>query len=110
MSVPFAGMVARSRVVAVIAILANGREQVGSGYLVDVRRVLTAAHCTLDKLTAEAPSQLTVALASNGRSATVKRVRSARSGGAGIDLAVLDLADPPWISRLYHGRVRKGQP
>lgn len=43
------------RVVAVVARLANGLEQVGSGYLVGGWRVLTAEHCTRDKKTGQPP-------------------------------------------------------
>ena len=43
------------RVVAVVATLADGREQIGSGYLVGGRIVLTAEHCTRDKLAAGDP-------------------------------------------------------
>jgi hypothetical protein len=39
------------RVVAVVLNLANGREQTGTGYLVDGRQVLTALHCTRDRAT-----------------------------------------------------------
>ena len=39
------------RVVAVVLRLANGREQTGTGYLVSGRQVLTAAHCTRDRVT-----------------------------------------------------------
>ena len=41
------------RVVAVAATLQDGREQVGSGYLVSGRLVLTAEHCSRDKVTGE---------------------------------------------------------
>ena len=43
----------RERVVAVVVALRDGREQVGSGYLIGGRLVLTAEHCTRDKLTGE---------------------------------------------------------
>jgi uncharacterized protein YbjT (DUF2867 family) len=39
------------RVAAVVATLEDRREQFGSGYLVSGRLVVTAEHCTRDKVT-----------------------------------------------------------
>ena len=63
--------VTRDRVVAVIAAFADGREQVGSGYLVSRRLVLTAAHCTWHKKTREPPIRRRVIRASDGAGADV---------------------------------------
>ena len=41
------------RIAAVVATLRDGREQVGSGYLVSGRLVLTAEHCSRDRVTGE---------------------------------------------------------
>ena len=81
------------RVVAVVATLRDGREQLGSGYLVSGRLVLTAEHCTRDKVTGEAAAGLRVARASDGAMADVAGVVPDR----GLDVAVLRLAnDTPW--------------
>ena len=77
------------RVVAVAAALRDGREQLGSGYLISGRRVLTAEHCTRDKATGEPAARLRVVRASDGVVAEVVGVVSDR----GLDVAVLQLAD-----------------
>jgi hypothetical protein len=43
--------ISSERVVAVVASLDTGLVQVGSGFLVSARRVVTAAHCTFDRKT-----------------------------------------------------------
>jgi hypothetical protein len=43
--------IAVDRVVAVLSTLESGLRQVGTGYIVSSRLVLTASHCTRDKLT-----------------------------------------------------------
>src|SRR5690348_2816427 len=84
------------RIAAVVAALRDGREQVGSGYLVSGRLVLTAEHCTCDKVTGE-PSRLRVIRASDGAAADVTDVVS----DPGLDVAVLQLADSaPWDADL----------
>jgi hypothetical protein len=88
--------VARDRVVAVVAAFADGREQVGSGYLVSGRLVLTAAHCTWHKETHEAPIRLQVIRASDGEGADVGRV----SADPDLDVAVLHLGSAPWTRDL----------
>jgi len=78
-----------SRVVAVVAELPNGREQVGSGYLVAGRLVFTAAHCTWDKTTGAAALGLQVIRANDGAPARVEDVVAASA----MDVAVLRLRD-----------------
>ena len=81
------------RVVAVVATLRNGREQLGSGYLTSGRLVLTAEHCTRDKVTGESAARLGVIRASDGAVAEVVGVVPDH----GLDVAVLQLADDvPW--------------
>lgn len=81
------------RVVAVVATLRDGREQLGSGYLVSGRLVLTAEHCTRDKATGEPAAWLRVVRASDGVAADVGGVVADR----GLDVAVLQLTDEaPW--------------
>jgi hypothetical protein len=85
------------RVVAVAATLRDGREQLGSGYLISGRQVLTAEHCTRDKVTGESAARLRVIRASDGAAAKVADSVSDR----GLDVAVLQLADDtPWGSDL----------
>ncbi|MGW7647137.1 trypsin-like peptidase domain-containing protein [Streptomyces bobili] len=95
-----------ARVVAVIATLADGREQFGSGFLVEGRRVLTAEHCTRDKKTAAAPHRLRVVRASDGAAAMVDDVVAA----PGLDVAVLHLTDAPGeadVPALVFARVAR---
>src|SRR5664279_3780877 len=96
------GVLSRRRVVAVVARLLNGLEQVGSGYLLDDRRVLTAEHCTRDKATGAAPASLSVVRSSDGQRATPVKVSAPSSSGepSGLDVAVLHLDDPPWADGL----------
>ena len=68
----------RERVVAVVATLPAGREQVGSGYLIDGRLVLTAEHCTRDKVTGAAPLGLRVIRATDGLSSDKIEVAASR--------------------------------
>lgn len=77
------------RVVAVAASLRDGREQLGSGYLISGRRVLTAEHCIRDKLTGEQATRLRVVRASDGAVAEVVGAVPDR----GLDVAVLQVAD-----------------
>ena len=85
------------RVVAVAATLRDGREQLGSGYLISGRLVLTAEHCTRDKATREAAARLRVIRASDGAMADVAGMVSDH----GLDVAVLQLADgAPWDTSL----------
>ena len=58
------------RVVAVVAQLGGGRVQIGSGYLVRQRLVLTARHCTVDKKTGHSVQSLEVVRRSDGAEAS----------------------------------------
>ena len=85
------------RVVAVAATLRDGREQLGSGYLISGRLVLTAEHCTRDKATGEPAARLRVVRASDGAMADVAGVVSDHE----LDVAVLQVADDaPWDADL----------
>jgi hypothetical protein len=86
------------RVVAVVATLADGREQVGSGYLAGGRIVLTAEHCTRDKLRADDPRRpLRVYRATDRTSVDVVNVDACPA----LDVAVLYLAEAaPWPAGL----------
>ena len=81
------------RVVAVVATLRDGREQLGSGYLITGRLVLTAEHCTRNKVTGEAATRLRVVRASDGATTDVDSVVPDDE----LDVAVLQVADgAPW--------------
>ena len=54
------GGIPSDQVVAVVADLDTGLVQIGSGYLVTERQVLTARHCTADKSTGRPPRSLRV--------------------------------------------------
>jgi hypothetical protein len=85
------------RIAAVAATLRDGWEQLGSGYLVSGRLVLTAEHCTRDKDTGVPACRLRVIRASDGAMAEVVGMVSDR----GLDVAVLRLPeDAPWDSDL----------
>ncbi|MGZ4665225.1 MAG: trypsin-like peptidase domain-containing protein [Frankiaceae bacterium] len=75
-----------------IAALPGGREQVGSGYLVGGRLVLTAEHCTRDKASGHAALGLRVVRASDGHSVDVVEVVASPA----VDVAALRLTDVPW--------------
>src|ERR1039457_5541493 len=85
------------RVVAVVATLRDGREQLGSDYLVTSRLVLTAEHCTRNKVTGEPAAWLRVVRASDGAEAQAAEVVPDR----GLDVAALRLPDDtPWITNF----------
>ena len=85
------------RVVAVVATLRDGREQLGSGYLVTGGLVLTAEHCTRNRVTGESAASLRVVRASDRDEAKVADVVQDRR----LDVAVLRLADDaPWNTDL----------
>ncbi len=88
--------VALDRVLAVVASLSSGREQVGSGFLVRGNVVLTAGHCTEDKQTGSPAVAVRVVRASDGRG--TDRVQITRSNA--LDVAVLQLHDPSWAEDL----------
>jgi hypothetical protein len=82
------------RVVAVVAELASGLAQWGSGFLVTGSRVVTAWHCTIDKASASAdtPRALSVVRKVDGARAPVVHLVSS----PGLDVAVLELGDHSW--------------
>ena len=85
------------RVVAVAATLQDGREQLGSGYLIGGRLVLTADHCTRDRVTRSSATRLRVIRADDRAAAEVVDVVS----DPDLDVAVLRLADDaPWDADL----------
>lgn len=89
--------VPRDRVVAVVARLEDGREQWGSGYAIGSRLVLTAEHCTRDKLAGGHSRAIRVVRASDGATCGVSNVVAS----APLDVAVLELADDaPWPASL----------
>ena len=94
-----------ARVVAVVAKLDTGRTQIGSGYLLDATRVLTARHCTFDRQTGRAATELRVVRANNGVTATVIVSEASPS----LDVAVLAFNhDAPW-AELPGGPVTFGE-
>jgi Trypsin-like peptidase domain len=98
------------RVVAVLATLRDGREQIGSGYLVNGRLVVTAAHCARDKATGEAANRLRVIRASDGTTAAVD-LRGVVAD-YGLEVAVLPLVGMPWKAEqpvLTFARVDRSQ-
>ena len=85
------------RVVAVVTTLQDGRLQLGSGYLITDRLVLTAEHCTRDKITGEPTALLCVIRASDNKKAKVLHLVPDRR----LDVAVLQLApDARWNRNL----------
>lgn len=85
----------RDRIVAVVAGLPDGREQIGSGFLIARDLVLTARHCTVDKASSDTPViWLRVLRELDGAAADVAETR--RAAGPSLDVAVLRLASPPW--------------
>ena len=84
------------RVVAVVLDLGSEGNQVGTGYLVAERMVLTAEHCTRDKKTGGPPRGLRVVRASDGREAGAK----VKAASATLDVAVLELDESPWLTKV----------
>ena len=80
------------RVVAVVASLDTGRVQVGSGYLVTERLVLTARHCTADIRNGRPARELRVGRRSGGQEAPAALLAAV----SGLDVAVLAVGGPPW--------------
>ena len=104
-----------SQVVAVVAVVSNGRFQVASGYLITGRLVLTAEHCTRDTTQQASVAELQVFRASDGAQALGVTV-AAKSPGTGdttgIDLAVLRLESAPWdedVPLPIYARVDRSQ-
>ena len=99
------GGIPSDRVVAVVAGLDTGQVQIGSGYLVTERLVLTARHCSVDKKTGRPSTRLWVTRRSDGSEAEAALV----AAGTGLDVAVLEVEDPPWEGRLASGSPRFGR-
>jgi glycosyltransferase involved in cell wall biosynthesis len=85
------GGIPSDRVVAVVATLDTGRVQVGSGYLVTDRLVLTARHCTIDKKTGRPATSLRVARRLGGPEAPA----ALSAVASGLDVAVIAVKDSP---------------
>jgi Trypsin-like peptidase domain len=75
------------RVVAVLANLQSGRIQIGSGYLVTGRRVLTAGHCLVDAESGQPAHSLRVVRSTDGAAAPAVLIAAAS------DVAVLEVND-----------------
>lgn len=84
---PSGARILLDRLVAVFADLAPTTEQIGTGYLITATRVLTAWHCTIDKLTGKLPLTLRVVRQFDGAQASA--ICSAFS--VDLDLAVLEV-------------------
>jgi TPR repeat protein len=97
------------RVVAVMATWADGRTEIGSGYLVSGRLVLTAGHCVQDRMSGKAAARIQVVRASDNA--------TTRGGAATVcsdlDVAVVALEnDAPWeaeLSGMVFARVDQGR-
>ena len=84
--------IAVDRVVAVVAELAGGQWQWGSGFLVAGDLVVTAWHCTVDMASKGEALSVSVLRESDGQEFRVVAVTSCRP----LDVAVLRLAGPAW--------------
>jgi nucleoside phosphorylase len=96
------------RVVAVVADLPGGRCQIGTGFVVDGNHVLTAEHCTRDKVTGRAATRLRVVRASDGIAVDVAEV----IGDLVMDVAVVTLRGSPWpvdLPAVVFARVRRDE-
>ena len=99
------GRIPAARIVAVFAELATGKTNVGSGYLLDARHVLTARHCVYDKPTRPVRA-LRIRRASDGASAAV----IVSHASLALDVALLEVTgDPPWGEDLPGGPVKFGK-
>jgi hypothetical protein len=95
-----------ARVVAVIAKLDTGKMQIGSGYLLDGARVLTAQHCTVDRETGRAATALSVVRASDGATDTV----TVSEASPTLDVALLTCSHGSlWAAELPGGPVTFGK-
>ncbi|GAA1789832.1 hypothetical protein GCM10009712_41500 [Pseudarthrobacter sulfonivorans] len=85
------------RVVAVMATWADGHAEVGSGYLVTGRLVLTAGHCIRDKKSGKPAAEIKVVQASDGATVPGGNVIVCPE----LDVAVITLEDDaPWEAEL----------
>ena len=85
------GGISFDRVVAVMASLDTGLVQIGSGYLVSERLVLTARHCAADERTGRPAMSLRVGRCSGGPEVPATLV----AAGSDLDVAVLAVAENP---------------
>ena len=93
------------RVMAVVADLDTGQVQIGSGYLVTERLVLTAWHCAIDGKTGRAPTKLRVICRSGGAEAPATLLAAQSE----LDVAVLAVEDPPWVVPVVSEPPRFGR-
>ena len=85
----------RDRIVAVLVGLDDGREQMGSGFLIERDLVLTARHCTVDRGAPDRPVRwMKVVREVDGREAAVADVL--RAGDEGLDVGAVVLHNPDW--------------
>ncbi len=87
-----------NRVVAVVATLSSGRVQLGTGYLLSPGVVITARHCTRDKILDQEARSLEVFRATGGATAQVEVVQCSALGA--LDVVVLRLTAPPWQEEI----------
>ncbi|MHA7191941.1 hypothetical protein ACX80N_16780 [Arthrobacter sp. MDT2-16] len=101
--------VERDRVVAVTATWADGSPEIGAGYLVTGRLVLTAGHCIRDKKSGNPAVRIEVTRASDGVSALGGAVTVCPE----LDVAVITLGDDaPWeaeLSSVVFARVHRNR-
>jgi TPR repeat protein len=93
------------RVMAVVASLDTGQVQVGSGYLVTERLVLTAWHCAIDRKTGRPATKLQVVCRSGGPEASATLLAAQSE----LDVAVLAVEDPPWVVPVVSEPPRFGR-
>ncbi|MDF2049314.1 trypsin-like peptidase domain-containing protein, partial [Arthrobacter sp. Cr_A7] len=96
------------RVVAVTAIWADGHAEVGSGYVVSGRLVLTAGHCIRDKESGKPAARIKVVRASDGATVPGGNVIVCPE----LDVAVIALDDAPWeaeLSAMVFARVDRSR-
>jgi len=104
------GGIPSDQVVAVVADLDTGLVQIGSGYLVTERQVLTARHCTADKSTGRPPRSLRVVRRSDGAEAPATVIAAASdvavlAVGDGLGWAGVTPLEPPRFGRVDRSRA-----
>ncbi|MEX5271543.1 NB-ARC domain-containing protein [Kocuria sabuli] len=86
-----------NRVVAVVTTFSNGDEQVGSGFLVEAGKVLTAEHCTRHKSTDEPAAIVEIVRATDSARVLSGTITASRV----LDVAVLEVPNPPWREESF---------
>lgn len=89
------------RVVAVVATLDDGQQQVGSGFLVAERLVITVEHCIRNKAAPHAPATSLRIVRLPGAAeaaAEVLCVDGVRAASQTLDVALLEINDKSWLS------------